>query len=381
MAEQPDRVNQFKILLCGRTGVGKTTLCNSLLGRKVCKVNHPGQDCLGTGLEPGTKWTTQYDLPLDGIKISIFDSPGLQDGTGNEKKYLEDMYSKCKDVDLVLYCAEMSSSRFMPAEISAVGLFTKKFTLEIWKRSVIVLTKANCVYTPEHNCVEYHKNTFESFQSKFCSLLKKEGVRKQVFDDLHMVAAGNFDPECPMNDRPRPSGRMILYASKHTMGEPGLPVDFIPELWVTCLETVPEETRVRFLQATALGDRIRPVDGGVLTQEELRKFLQPVSEELVRKIQATKVIRVATFELNHDQQKRTRKAILPIFVGTGVGFVAGAVGGGIAGARLGSLLGLPGAVTGGVIGGFVGGAVGAVSGFAVDKYVLKKPVVNKDKNV
>ena len=383
MSLQPTQeLEQLRILVCGRSGVGKSSLVNSLVGRDVCQVGDPGLEV--DFLSARTKFTEQNCLKLgNGIQITIYDSPGLQDGT-NEEAYLDDMYRKCKDVDLVLYCMNMTESRFMPAEITAVGQITKKFTSDIWKKCVLVLTQADRVVP---KTVEYHRNTFQNFRTTFCSLLRKEGVDRQVCDNLHIVAAGNFEPEGLTNDQlqERPSERMILYASKHTMASPGppiVPVDFVPELWVTCLETVPEESRARFLQASALGDRIQLAEGGELTKEKLRDLLQPVSEDLVRKIEETKAIKRLPFTLNHDQQKRTHAAIsasyytILTYVGTGLGSSTGAICGGIAGASIGSFFGPFGTLIGCSVGGFIGG-VAVNRGM---KYVGKK-LVKKDKDV
>ena len=266
---------QLNILVCGRTGVGKSSLCNSLVGRKVCEVGDPGASSDGAGLGACTTELNKVTVSPRGIVINIFDSPGLQDGNvKNEKEYVEDMYRKCKDADLVLYCTEMTASRLTPSETTAIGLITKKFGPTIWKRCVCVLTKANCVFIKK---IEYHENLFKSFRVKMCSLLKEAGVPEDVSDGLHMVAAGYFDG---MNDTE--SERKILFASERCKADPGpsaiVPVDFIPELWVTCLETVPEASRIRFLQATALGGRIRN------PTEDMRKMLDKAAKDLAGKI-------------------------------------------------------------------------------------------------
>ena len=271
---------QLNILVCGRTGVGKSSLCNSLVGRKVCEVGDPGASSDGAGLSACTPTLHILTVRLRGIVINILDSPGLQDGdVENEKVYVEDMYRKCKDADLVLYCTEMTASRLTPSETTAIGLITKKFGPRIWKRCVCVLTKANRVFIPGNKSqkkIEYHENLFKSFRVKMCSLLKEAGVPEGVCDGLHMVAAGYFDG---MNDTE--SERKILFASERCKADPGppiVPVDFISELWVTCLETVPEASRIRFLQATALGGRIRN------PTEDMRKMLEKAAKDLAGKI-------------------------------------------------------------------------------------------------
>ena len=47
--------------------------------------------------------------------VDIFDSPGLEcdaDGPDVIEEYLQEIYEKCKGVDLFLYCLDMTSARF-----------------------------------------------------------------------------------------------------------------------------------------------------------------------------------------------------------------------------------------------------------------------------
>ena len=251
----------MEILVCGTVGVGKSSLINSLLGVNVCRVGDLAVGDLGVY----TRSTVQFRLTLsDGIEVSIYDSPGLYDGREN-RMYLEEMYSKCKNVDVVLYCVDMTTPRFTPGDQHAIGLITKKFGPTIWKRCVLVLTKANCVYVPQARretssaLIEYHKELFRNIQEKFCSYLENHGVSARVCEGLRVVAAGYSD----YNDHNRDE-RMVVYASEHSMADPRPPlqrVDFITELWAACLETVPEASRIHYLQAIALGGRIKENDG------------------------------------------------------------------------------------------------------------------------
>ena len=100
--------------MCGKTGVGKSALINSVVGSEVCKENDPG--CEGGHLGAGTLKVSETKINIDNVFVSICDSPGLQDGTKHEDDYLQDMYDKCKDANLILYCMEMTTSRFSAIE-------------------------------------------------------------------------------------------------------------------------------------------------------------------------------------------------------------------------------------------------------------------------
>ena len=101
---------KLKILVCGKTGTGKSTLLNTLLGQNLFAIGGLG-DSPTFGFTPVTPKVTSVCTSIQNVFLEIFDSPGLQDGTDNDQEYLDDMHSKCRDVDLVLYCTDMTTVR------------------------------------------------------------------------------------------------------------------------------------------------------------------------------------------------------------------------------------------------------------------------------
>lgn len=382
---------KLKLLVCGKTGVGKSSLVNSLVGKEVCDVGGPGEDDRENPFDPQTLSVVEIRARIQNVLLSIFDSPGLQDGTGNDDKYLEDMYDKCKDVELILYCIDSTQARWSAQEIKATKLLTEKFGMEFWKKAVLVLTKANMVQPQRRgaNETEFLKKVVQRFSKKFKEQLKEQGVDTTIADAIPTVAAG-----CE-------SARVLPYVSSIAGKD-----DFLLELWITCMETISGNSRDKFVRATEAGrfrfeqtDRVtseqrqlyeelrrRAEEYERLTRQQEEIFMERVKKleeherEAIERLQEKHRREMETykdrfpsvdsegFKLNSSHADRIQKAITSSLVGGAL--VAGTVAGGSIGAGLGASIGLIGGPAGAVVGAVFGSGVGAVAGFAVSGAAL-----------
>ena len=224
----------FDVLVCGKTGVGKSSLINGLTG-------------IDPGLsQPGTAMVNSTLVNLSGILMRVMESPGLQDGSINEEKYLEEMYDKCKDVDIVLYCMDMTAVRWTSDEMKATQLLTETFGVFFWKKAILVLTKANMVNVPKGKEGTYHKQLYENFVKRFRTQLIQQGVPGGVATNLHAVAAGYCDP-----DDETEKERYIYYASdKAKVSKENAQYDFLQELWISCFNRLSDVDRAKFMTMT-----------------------------------------------------------------------------------------------------------------------------------
>ena len=256
---------KLKILVCGKTGTGKSTLLNTLLGQTVFETGGPATKTM----DPVTTEVKSVRTNIQDVLLEIFDSPGLQDRTDNDRKYLDDMHKKCKDFCLILYCIDMTTPRWSDKDSKTIELLTKTFGQEMWKKAILVLTKANMV-KPATSGVDEHthcKTTFETFEDEFKKQLTQLNVSKEVSANIPIVAAGSE------------RDRYIPFVSKSFEKEDTRrSQNFLPILWVTCIEKLSGNDRHNFLQVGNFFNRLE-VDRDSLSpehrelfEEEQRKF-------------------------------------------------------------------------------------------------------------
>ena len=197
-----EQSKSLRILVTGKTGVGKSALVNGIVGKYVAKE--------GDTLDPETSKVMEYRTTIRGVEVIIYDSPGLQDGTSKEDEYLKDMEEKCKKVDLILYCTKMTETRVDKGDHVAMKKLSNAFGVNrFWSNTVFVLTFANDVRPPPkrnsstatQSLEEYFEQRLTEWREKLHEVLCDAGVEKAVAEKVPVVPAGyHIDPSLPAAD-------------------------------------------------------------------------------------------------------------------------------------------------------------------------------------
>ena len=178
----------LNILVTGKTGVGKSRLVNALVGRPVAAEGRTKDPCTG-GVNP-------YSVVIEGIEVFVWDSRGLQGGTNNEERYLQDLQRKNDEhgFDVFIHCLKMDDSRFYSEDKNAIRKLTDRFgPLNLWKNAVITLTFANRIADPDDGDeLEYFSRELSEWKKAIYDILTELRVDPQTRSALSIVPAGNY---------------------------------------------------------------------------------------------------------------------------------------------------------------------------------------------
>ena len=138
-----NRSRRCNILVIGRTGVGKSTLINTVFGK----------DLTATGL--GKRITTEIQkYTKEGSPITFYDTPGLQLFSGEEIEYIKFLVSDLIDeahIHVVWYCIDSGGSRIDPIE--------KDWIREIDRQKIpIILLLTKSYISGESEFIQYIKS-------------------------------------------------------------------------------------------------------------------------------------------------------------------------------------------------------------------------------
>ena len=291
--------NSVNMLVTGKTGVGKSSLINGVVGKEVAEE--------GDTLDRGTVKVQAFSFKYHDVDITIWDSPGLQDGLDREEEYIRDMQRQgCANSDLVLYCARMSDSRFRQEDHDAIRKITVGLGKDIWKNAIFVMTFANEVRAKcergqkltlkqerKRNC-DFFKERLEQWKDKLVAAVVEAGVDAKIAASIPIVPAG-YDEEQALPDRD----------------------NWLSPLWYASILRMKERSQPALLKANLhrikLPDQITPED-----------FEKPLHEQPIVYMPAPVKYGAAP----------TIFTVLGALVGA-MGGPAGAVAGGVAGAALG----------------------------------------------
>ena len=197
--------NTVNILVTGKTGVGKSSLINGVVGQEVAVE--------GDGLDRGTVTVQAFSFKYHDVDVTIWDSPGLQDGLDKEEEYIRDMqYKGCANSDLVLYCARMTDTRFRKEDHDAIRKITIGLGKQIWNNAVFVMTFANEIrakrergqkLTPseeQKRNSDHFKKRMQEWKEKLVGAVVEAGVDAKTAANIPIVPAGYDQQDLPDRD-------------------------------------------------------------------------------------------------------------------------------------------------------------------------------------
>ena len=187
MAGKTTHGTEVAYLVVGKTGVGKTSLINSVAGEIVAEE--------GDDLDIGTFTIESHQVTHESsgttCTIRFWDTPGLFDMTKRSDSYVDKIRDKYEHCDVVLYCTDMTDTRVTQQDKRTIDTFTEPLGVAFWKRSIFVLTFANYVVDPRSGATaEYFEQKRRLLQDSYCKVIRETGISADAVSKIPFVPAG-----------------------------------------------------------------------------------------------------------------------------------------------------------------------------------------------
>lgn len=179
--------NEYSVMVIGKTGVGKSSLINSLFGKTVAEV---GDD------EATTLDIHKYTKQIQNYSINIYDTMGIYDDVGDPKEYIKKIAENVEKAHLILFCFDSSESRWTKDNKEIIELFKNELDLQIFENTIFVFTKYNVFRNSKSLENRKYKIKSNIFNAKFAVAenSKTRKWKRELWDLILEVAKKDIQP-------------------------------------------------------------------------------------------------------------------------------------------------------------------------------------------
>ena len=191
----------LRVFVFGKTGVGKSSLINTLFGKEIAK---EGADVYSE-TRTVTPFTDKRSIEtiqetIEGVNVTMWDSPGLKDPETDESRTLRDIEENCKNIDIFVYCTSLTQTRIGQDEYDSIMNLTNALGDVIWKRGLIALTFANEIRLPPSSSDTlqgYFKKRVTNWGDALRNAIKETGVDSNIAEAVPVVPTSYRDIPLP----------------------------------------------------------------------------------------------------------------------------------------------------------------------------------------
>ena len=295
---------RMKLLVIGKTGAGKSSLCNVIAGEESDHEIFP----VSAGAEGCTNVTQFANINFNGNKerpISLVDTVGLdeqsvEDNADVVAELVEKLRNACDFVNLFAVLVNGNDQRFDASTSNMLKTFETMFGVELWPRAVFVFTKLSM----EKKVKEKREKKGGSDDERAKKYLEKvESVFDAAKDLKHIFVDAHFDEENEEEREKFETSFEALYMSMVRGDLKGLPTRNVKSVESLC---------------QSLKNKIAEKEQGRV-EETVQKILRYKHEVEEKKEEARKsLLEIADYLDEVNKNSNVAKAS-----GSGVGTVGG----------------------------------------------------------